>query len=278
MAGITNQDFISSGYWPVASDTFGASGPAQTFQQIPATFVIGETRHEIDQSHKSSHQKASSRDQEKIAEENGGFSYRQCRGLAGRSAHAELRAQRSTTKQYRAVATQIRHILASVLDSHKPVSILTTGSARKRRLSTINPFLHCISASIHCDNQSEQKFGSSRIQTAKKVLPEKNLAVTVPEIESAAEKNLFARREGRTFEIFTRLFGWPFVTPKTFHMERFQEQLDGFALLLFISKHSVLLPASQAGFRLTQDQHSKWNNTCQVNNHERNSRGQYLCK
>ncbi|HZR66249.1 MAG TPA: hypothetical protein VFA85_13960 [Terriglobales bacterium] len=29
-----------------------------------------------------------------------------------------------------------------------------------------------------------------------------------------------------------------------------------------------LLPANQAGFDLTQDQHSKWNKTCQVNNHE----------
>jgi hypothetical protein len=28
--------------------------------------------------------------------------------------------------------------------------------------------------------------------------------------------------------------------------------------------HFHLLPANQAGFNLTQDQHSKWNNTCQV--------------
>lgn len=32
--------------------------------------------------------------------------------------------------------------------------------------------------------------------------------------------------------------------------------------------HCVLLPANQAGFHLTQDQHSKWETTCQVNNHE----------
>lgn len=37
----------------------------------------------------------------------------------------------------------------------------------------------------------------------------------------------------------------------------------------FRTSHLSLLPASHAGFNLMQDQHSKWNKTCQVNNRER---------
>jgi hypothetical protein len=45
------------------------------------------------------------------------------------------------------------------------------------------------------------------------------------------------------------------------------QQVNQQPSLSVIELHFILLPANQAGFRLTQEQHSKWTNTCQVNNH-----------
>src|SRR5581483_3017803 len=105
VTGIADQDCASPRDFTLASDTLRGDGPAQTFKQIPATIFIGETRHEITQSHSSYHQKASRRDQETVEKE-GGFSYRLCRGLAGRSVRTELHG-RSLSSLLKAFALAI---------------------------------------------------------------------------------------------------------------------------------------------------------------------------
>ena len=92
--GALKQGFAEPWNWLTASDTLRTRGPAQTFQEFSAATFIGETRHEIDQSHTRHHAKASSGNQEEIEKE-GGFSYRPCRGLAGRSVRTELHGRSS---------------------------------------------------------------------------------------------------------------------------------------------------------------------------------------
>lgn len=48
----------------------------------------------------------------------------------------------------------------------------------------------------------------------------------------------------------------------------FRPTLSGFVIAVGSECHFILLPANHAGFRLTQEQHSKWKNTCQVNNYD----------
>src|SRR5208282_3854452 len=89
---IADQDFISSRHDPAASDTLRSRGPAKPFQQLSTASIIGEARHEIYQSHSRHHEKASQRNQETSAKEDqGGLTYRLCRGLTGRSARCGVR-------------------------------------------------------------------------------------------------------------------------------------------------------------------------------------------
>lgn len=279
---------------------------ASSFQQFATTFVIGETRHEIRESHKSSHQKASARGQEKTAEEDQrGFSYRACRGLAGRSAHAELRARRSSHHYVLAIfnaalltspvgantltCKQTAHITLAYRSAIRAGNtmwerqfcvggtlhgnrVIKTGhdaldSGRLPVFLLGYPFGNCFTAGVHSNRKREHKVGAVAVQISENISVELNLALPSPKIKRTAEKYFFTGREGRASQVCFGFVRWACWAPEMSHAQRFEKQRNGFALLFFAGKHFVLLPANQAGFRLTQDNYAKWTNTCQVNNH-----------
>src|SRR5581483_7167591 len=65
VTGVADQDCTASVDLPATSDASWACGPTQTLQEFSTAGVIGETRHEIDQSHTSPHQKTCAGNQKK---------------------------------------------------------------------------------------------------------------------------------------------------------------------------------------------------------------------
>jgi hypothetical protein len=66
---------------------------------------------------------------------------------------------------------------------------------------------------------------------------------------------------------FAENFGG-FVLVNCTEFQKSDERIQALGSFVQQIGHFVLLPASHAGFQLTQDQHNKWNKTCQVNNRE----------